>query len=143
MDKSNFCTYCSAVFGTMVLYKGKLHILFCQKKHFTPISKNGLDEDINITPACQICNMVKFTKDFATGTEAQLFILDKLLKSDWRIVRGPGEGLPPTPRHEASESQSLVTEAPTKRRGVPAGDDGPLRGKPFSGSRNIRRKNRG
>ncbi len=79
----NNCIYCSTPFGTKVLYKGTLHILVPIKEHFQPKRDRGKNR-CQTVKACQICNMIKFNHVFETGTDAQNFILDQLLSSDWR-----------------------------------------------------------
>lgn len=90
------CSYCSAPYGAKVLYNGRITILHKVKEHFMPKSIRGRgvvgEGRVNskyITRSCQICNNIKKARVFETGTDAQNYILDKLLESDWALIEEP------------------------------------------------------
>jgi len=79
------CIYCSTPFGTTVIWHNKQRTLYRVRDHFTPKSAGGKRGD-NLVWCCQICNLIKSDKVFNNGTEAQNYILDKLLRSNWKIL---------------------------------------------------------
>jgi 5-methylcytosine-specific restriction endonuclease McrA len=80
----DICVYCSTPFGTKVYYNKKVRVLYKIKEHFVPASKGGKSTKDNIVNSCQICNYIKRDLVFDSGTDAQNYILDKLLSSDWK-----------------------------------------------------------
>lgn len=82
----NHCFYCSCAFGTTVKWHNKMHVLRRVRDHFYPESQGGKLTSDNKVWSCQICNIVKSDHVFDTGTEAQNYVLDQLLDSDWIIL---------------------------------------------------------
>lgn len=89
-----YCLYCGNKFGSIVVFHGKTRILALNKDHFIPIHRRrGTKIPDNISLArqrlissCQICNAIKGSNHFDSFIDAKHFILDNLLKSDWKLL---------------------------------------------------------
>ena len=59
------------------------------KEHFLPHKIRDIvsgNEPFQIVWSCQICNMIKGAHVFESGNDARNYILDRLLKTDWKII---------------------------------------------------------
>ena len=83
--KHTHCIYCNTAFGATILYHKKVRFLHRVKEHFYPHNAGGGSGD-NLVWSCQICNMIKRDLVFETIFDAQNYILDRLLNSDWKIL---------------------------------------------------------
>lgn len=86
-----YCIYCTVPFGSIVRYKGKRIITYRNRDHFIPKSHGGKGTKDNMVESCNICNHIKRDKDFETGTDARVMILERLKKNNFIVIN---EALP-------------------------------------------------
>jgi 5-methylcytosine-specific restriction endonuclease McrA len=70
-DQDEKCADCDRFFGSLVLMDGKFVTLYAEPEDFIPRARRLNNSPSNIVAACQVCNDLKGSREFATIEDAR------------------------------------------------------------------------
>ncbi len=86
-EANNICKYCELSFGTIVYLNDKQIILKACFDHFKPYSKFRDNSKELIIPCCQICNLIKSDKVFASIKDVQDHVKLRFISKGYTLMQ--------------------------------------------------------
>jgi 5-methylcytosine-specific restriction endonuclease McrA len=82
-DQDEKCADCDRFFGSLVLMDGKFVTLYAEPEDFIPRARRLNNSPSNIVAACQVCNDLKGSREFATIEEARTVLQAAWAERGW------------------------------------------------------------